>query len=370
MHTHEEFMQHTLRLAFRGTGKVSPNPRVGCTIVKDGRIIGEGWHREFGGPHAEVDALNRCTEDPKNAIAYVTLEPCSHFGKTPPCAPLLIEKGISTVVIAMQDPNPLVAGKGIAVLREAGIEVIENICHEEAFWMNRFFVKHILTGMPYIIGKIAQSLDGCIATAQGESQWITCEESRHEVHRMRGEIDAVMIGRGTAEKDNPSLTLHSMPGRNPMRIILDTKCRLSPKLKVFTDEYRGLTIYCHGEDQASSEQVQILRNQGIHTISCMLGSSGTIDLPMLFSALSKQFGISSILIEGGGILMQEIIEKQLIDEMHVFIAPLLLGHGKRAIGEYAPPTLQSAYGLTYKGVLKSGDDIHVIAVNAAMQSKR
>ena len=201
MQTHEDFMQHTFRLAMRGIGKVSPNPRVGCTIVKDGRIIGEGWHREFGGHHAEVDALNRCTEDPKGAIAYVNLEPCSHVGKTPPCAPLLIQKGISKVVIAMQDPNPLVAGKGITLLREAGIEVIENICKEEAFWLNRFFVKHILTGMPYIIGKIAQSLDGCIATSTGESKWITCEESRHEVHRMRGEIDAVMIGRGTAGLD-------------------------------------------------------------------------------------------------------------------------------------------------------------------------
>jgi diaminohydroxyphosphoribosylaminopyrimidine deaminase/5-amino-6-(5-phosphoribosylamino)uracil reductase len=365
MKTHEDFMQHTLRLALRGTGKVSPNPRVGCTIVKDGHIIGEGWHREFGGPHAEVDALNRCTEDPKGAIAYVNLEPCSHTGKTPPCAPLLIQKGITTVVIAMQDPNPLVAGKGIKQLREAGIEVIEDICKEEAFWMNRFFVKHILTGMPYIIGKIAQSLDGCIATASGESKWITCEESRHEVHRMRGEIDAVMIGRGTAETDNPSLTVHSMPGRNPMRIILDSKCRLSPSLQVFTDEYRGLTIYCHGEDQVNSDQVKQLRDQGIQTISCIPGQSGKIDLPELFSILTKQFGIASILIEGGGILMQEIIEQQLLDELHFFIAPILIGRGIKSFGEYSAVSLENAYRLTSKGVLKSGNDLHAITVKSA-----
>lgn len=365
MQTHEDLMQHTLRLASRGTGKVSPNPRVGCTIVKDGRIIGEGWHREFGGPHAEVDALSRCTEDPKSAIAYVNLEPCSHIGKTPPCAPLLIQKGISKVVIAMQDPNPLVAGKGIALLREAGIEVIENICKEEAFWMNRFFVKHILTGMPYIIGKIAQSLDGCIATAGGESKWITCEESRHEVHRMRGEIDAVMIGRGTAEADDPSLTVHSMPGRNPMRIILDSKCRLSPALQVFTDEFRGLTMYCHGEDQEHSVQVKQLREQGVQTIACMLGQNGQIDLPMLFAILSKEYGIASILIEGGGILMQEIIERQLMDEMHVFIAPMLIGQGTKAIGAYSAVNLEQAFKLRTKAIMKSGDDIHIIAVTSA-----
>jgi len=365
MQTHEDFMQHTLRLARRGTGKVSPNPRVGCTIVKNGHIIGEGWHREFGGPHAEVDALNRCTEDPEGAIAYVNLEPCSHIGKTPPCAPLLIQKRIATVVIGMQDPNPLVAGNGIALLREAGIEVIEDICKEESFWMNRFFIKHILTGMPYIIGKIAQSLDGCIATSDGESQWITCEESRHEVHRMRGEIDAVMIGRGTAEADNPSLTIHSMPGRNPMRIILDTNCRLSTTLQVFTDEYRGLTVYCHGEEHEHSEQVKHLQDQGIHTLSCMLGPNGTIDLPIVFSKLSKQFGISSILIEGGGILMQEVIEHQLPDEMHFFIAPMLLGKGKKAFGEYTAKSLDTAYSLTPKGVFKSGNDMHVITVKSA-----
>ncbi len=365
MQTHEDFMQHTIRLALRGTGKVSPNPRVGCTIVKDGHIIGEGWHREFGGPHAEVDALNRCTEDPKGAIAYVNLEPCAHIGKTPPCAPLLIQKGISTVVIAMQDPNPLVAGKGIALLREAGIEVIEDICREEAFWMNRFFVKHILTGMPYIIGKIAQSLDGCIGTSTGESQWITCEESRHEVHRMRGEIDAVMIGRGTAEADNPSLTVHSMPGRNPMRIILDTKCQLSTSLQVFTDEFRGLTLYCHGEDQEHSDHVKQLHDQGINTMSCMLGQSGKIDLPMLFSNLSKQFGIASILIEGGGIMMQEVIERQLLDEMHFFIAPILIGQGIKSFGGYSAENLETAYRLTSKGVLKSGTDLHVITVKSA-----
>jgi len=365
MQTHEDFMQHTLRLAMRGTGKVSPNPRVGCTIVKEGHIIGEGWHREFGGPHAEVDALNRCTEDPKGAIAYVNLEPCSHTGKTPPCAPLLIERGIKTVIIGMQDPNPLVAGTGIALLRDAGIEVIEDICKEESFWLNRFFVKHILTGMPYIIGKIAQSLDGCIATSSGESQWITCEESRHEVHRMRGEIDAVMIGRGTAEADDPSLTIHSMPGRNPMRIILDTHCRLSTTLKVFTDAFRGLTIYCHAEEHEHSDKVKALRNQGIQPLSCMLGPNGSLDIPMLCSKLSKQFGISSILIEGGGILMQEIIELQLADEMHFFIAPILIGKGKKAFGEYDARSLDSVYTVCPKGVMKSGNDMHVITVKSA-----
>ncbi|MFM7158337.1 MAG: bifunctional diaminohydroxyphosphoribosylaminopyrimidine deaminase/5-amino-6-(5-phosphoribosylamino)uracil reductase RibD [Bacteroidota bacterium] len=363
MQSHDEIMEHTLRLALRGTGKVSPNPRVGCTIVKDGRIIGEGWHREFGGPHAEVDALNRCTEDPVDAIAYVNLEPCAHSGKTPPCAPLLIEKGIRTVVVAMQDPNPLVAGKGIAQLRDAGIEVIENICQEQAFWLNRTFVKHILTGFPYIVGKIAQSLDGCIATASGESQWITCEESRQEVHRMRSEFDAVMIGRGTAEADDPSLTIHSMPGRNPMRIILDTQCSLPISLKVFNDEFRGLTLYCHGE-HIEHERLQCLQEMGIQTIACALGTHQHIDIPSLCTKLGREYGIGSILVEGGGILMQELMEQALLDELHLFIAPIMIGQGKRASGDYSAQSLAEAYSLHCKGVLQSGDDIHVIAVKS------
>lgn len=364
MHTHEAFMEHTLRLAMRGTGKVSPNPRVGCTIVKDGRIIGEGWHREFGGDHAEVDAIKRCTEDPKDAIAYVNLEPCAHKGKTPPCAPLLIEKGIKTVVISMQDPNPLVAGKGIALLREAGIEVIEHICDEEAFWLNRSFIKHILTGMPYIVGKIAQSLDGCIATSAGESQWITCEDSRHEVHRMRAEFDAVMIGRGTAESDNPSLTIHAMPGRNPLRIILDTNCTLPLNLNVFNDEHRGLTLYCHGAHCNGMEILDQLHALGVRTIACETDAKNTIDLPTLFTRLGREYGVGSILVEGGGIVMQNLIESSLIDEMHFFIAPIMIGQGKRSGGTYTAKTLESAYRLTCKGVLKSGDDIHVIAVKS------
>lgn len=365
MHTHEAFMEHTLRLALRGTGKVSPNPRVGCTIVKEGRIIGEGWHREFGGPHAEVDAFNRCTEDPTDATVYVNLEPCAHIGKTPPCAPLLMEKGIKTVVIAMQDPNPLVAGKGINQLREAGIEVIENICQEEAFWLNRAFIKHILTGMPYVIGKIAQSLDGCIATASGESQWITCEESRHEVHRMRGECDAVMIGRGTAEADNPSLTIHSVPGRNPIRIILDTHCSLPMTLNVFNDEYRGLTLYCHGDHCNQHERPAQLKEMGVRTIPCSMGEHNHIDISSLLITLGREFGIGSILVEGGGILMQELMEHSLLDELHLFIAPIMIGQGKKAAGAYTTSTLEEAYRLNCKGVLKSGEDIHVITVKSS-----
>jgi riboflavin-specific deaminase-like protein len=182
---------------------------------------------------------------------------------------------------------------------------------------------------------------------------------------MRGEIDAVMIGRGSAEADDPSLTVHSMPGRNPMRIILDSKCRLSPTLQVFTDEYRGLTMYCHGEDQEHSVQVQQLREQGVQTIACMLGQNGQIDLPMLFATLSKEYGIASILIEGGGILMQEIIERQLMDEMHVFIAPMLIGQGKKAIGAYSAVNLEQAFKLRTKAIMKSGNDIHIIAVTSA-----
>ena len=364
MHTHEHFMEHTLRLALRGTGKVSPNPRVGCTIVKNNVIIGEGWHREFGGPHAEVDAIRRCTENPAGATAYVNLEPCAHTGKTPPCAPLLIEHGIQKVVLAMQDPNPLVAGKGIALLQKAGIEVINNICHDEAFWMNRFFVKNILHQSPYIVGKIAQSLDGCIALSNGESKWISCEESRREVHRMRNELDAVLIGKSTALQDNPSLTVRDVPGRNPMRIILDSQCTLPDTLHVFNDEYAGLTIYCHGEEYGNHEIVHSLRQKGVHTIGCLLNSQQNIDLPLLFRTLSLQFGIGSILVEGGSGIMSSLLQQSLLDELHVFIAPMIIGNGLHAWNGLNISSLSESFAMHHKAVMKSGADIHVLAVKS------
>ena len=360
MNQHQEMMNRVLKLALRGSGKVSPNPRVGCVIVKENKIIAEGWHREFGGIHAEADALLHCIEDPKGAIAYVNLEPCSHVGKNPPCAPLLIEKGIKTVVIGMKDPNPLVSGKGIELLRKSGIEVIQDICTEESLWINRFFNKHIVSGIPYIIGKIAQSIDGCISTKSGDSQWISGKESRKTVHRLRAEVDAVLIGKGTALADNPSLTVRDVPGRNPLRIVLDTYCSLPEHLQIFTDDYASLTIICCSKEMEESSKVESLQKKGIHFLFCDTDESGKIDLISTLKSLYTTFHIGSILAECGGKLMSNFLQYGVLDELHVFIAPIIIGNGISAFNSIESNLLRDSYTFSNQAVLKSDEDLHII----------
>jgi diaminohydroxyphosphoribosylaminopyrimidine deaminase/5-amino-6-(5-phosphoribosylamino)uracil reductase len=295
----EAAMRHALRLALRGTGRVSPNPRVGCVILKDGRFIAEGWHAEYGGPHAEVMALERATEDVRGATLVVTLEPCVHQGKTPPCTPRIIEGGIARVVIGMLDPNPQVNGRGVEQLCAAGIQVELGVLEADCFWLNRFFAKHVRTGMPYVVGKLAQSLDGCIALPDGESRWISSEESRRRVHALRAELDAVLVGKGTVFRDNPRLTVRKVPGRQPWRVVLDTHLQLPMMSFVFTDEYRDRTIVCCSAQAARQRKAETLREAGVQLLELPTDSDGRLHLPSLLRELSQRFQIASVLVEGG-----------------------------------------------------------------------
>mgnify|MGYP000112009588 CR=1 FL=1 len=363
----ENMMKRAIALATKGAGHVSPNPLVGAVVVKDGQIIGEGWHAYFGGPHAEVNAIKSLDNNVLiNSTLYVNLEPCSHFGKTPPCTSLIIEKRISKVVIGMQDPNPLVAGKGIKALSEAGIQVELGVLEEKCKWLNRFFVKHITTAMPYVVAKAAQSLDGAIALRSGQSKWISCTESRRRAHQLRAELDAVLIGKATALTDNPSLTVRDVRGRNPIRIVFDTNLSLPSNLNVFQRKNENLdstkTIVCCSE-QAYSNSNKFREEECIELLAVKLNAKGQIDLKDALSKLYKYHSIGSILLEGGAELASSFIEENLIDELHLFVAPIIIGDGKRFFEKFNLMNLPLAPKYDIKHVRKSDEDIEIIAIS-------
>ncbi|MEN3026958.1 MAG: bifunctional diaminohydroxyphosphoribosylaminopyrimidine deaminase/5-amino-6-(5-phosphoribosylamino)uracil reductase RibD [Chlorobiota bacterium] len=360
--TDEQAMRRAIELALRGTGRVSPNPRVGCVILKEGRVIGEGWHAAYGAPHAEVVALQNATEEARGATMVVTLEPCVHYGKTPPCVPQIIAAGIARVVVGMLDPNPLVAGKGCEQLRQAGVEVRVGVLEPECRWINRFFAKHITTSMPYVVGKIAQSLDGCIALPTGESRWITGEESRRRVHALRAELDAVMVGKNTVFRDNPQLTVRDVPGRQPWRVVLDTGLQLPLMSFVFTDEYRDRTIVCCSPQALQTRKAETFRRSGIQLMAVPIGEDGRLQLPALFRLLSEHFNIASVLVEGGAVLLSSCLRHRLLDELHVFIAPKVFGAGRHPFEQWVVETLEQVWPVHIQAVMRSGNDLHVIAL--------
>ncbi len=361
--TDKEAMKRALELALRGSGYVSPNPRVGAVILKEGKIISEGYHKKFGGPHGEVEAVNNAAGiDLEGATMVVNLEPCSHVGKTPACAPMLAEKKFARVVVGMQDPNPLVAGKGIEMLRDAGIEVVTGVLEEDCKWVNRFFIKHITTGIPYVIVKVAQSIDGCIATFGGDSKWITSEESRRRVHKLRAELDAVLVGRKTAEKDNPELTVRFVKGRDPKRIILDSNLSLPLGLKVFTDDNRKNTIICCKKEALESGKAKNLKIGGMNLFPFSTDEKGETDLKETLIALSKEYNIASILVEGGAKVYSSFAGSGLIDELHLFTAPIIIGNGISSFNSFHSFFVKDATQFRIKAMMKSDVDFQVIAV--------
>ena len=318
----EQMMARAISLARNGLGRTSPNPLVGAVIVRDGRIVAEGWHRKAGTPHAEIHALNMAGELARGATVYVSLEPCAHYGRTGPCARALVEAGVSRVVVAMTDPNPKVAGKGIAILQEAGIEVTTGVLEQEARQLNEVFLKWMTTGLPFVALKTAMTLDGKIATAAGQSQWITNEASRYETHRLRDIYDGILVGINTALADNPSLTtrLKEYQGRNPVRIVVDSRARLPLTAKLVTDG-AARTIVAVTE-QASAERVEALRSAGVEII--VAGSSNHVDMQSLMEQLGAM-KISSVLVEGGGSVNFSLLQAGLVDRVYAFIAPKLVG---------------------------------------------
>lgn len=324
----KKFMEYALELAERGRGVVSPNPLVGAVIVKEGKIIGEGYHEKFGQAHAEVNAIKNAREDVKGSTIYVTLEPCSHYGKTPPCVDLIIESRIKKVIVGMVDPNPLVSGRGIDILRKNNIEVHVGLLEEDCKRLNEVFIKYIDTGKPFCLLKVAMTLDGKISTYRGDSKWISSEKSREYVHKLRHEFSGIMVGIETVIRDNPMLNtrIKGFQGKNPIRIVLDSRLRIPMDSNIVATAHEISTIVATGEF-SNLERIRELEEKSIKIIRIPL-KDGKIDMNILMEKLGNM-GIDSILIEGGANVNYSSLEANLVDKLAFFIAPKLLG-GKNA----------------------------------------
>ena len=340
-----EYMELALELALKGCGKVDPNPLVGAVIVKDGEIIGRGYHTEYGKLHAEREALADCSSSPDGAVMYVTLEPCCHHGKQPPCTDAVIAAGISRVVIGSADPNPLVAGKGVEILKAHGIEVVEGFMKEECDAINPAFFRFIKMGMPYVVMKYAMTMDGKIATRTGASKWITSEAARKRVHEDRNRYMAIMAGIGTVLKDDPLLTCRIPGGRDPVRVICDTHLSIPVDSQIVqtANRYRTLIATAEtcssetdaekcradrcSEDKHIEDKCRALTEKGCEILYIPV-KNGHIDLEQLMKKLGEQ-KISSVLLEGGGTLNWSALEAGIVDRLQVYIAPKIFG-GKDA----------------------------------------
>ena len=348
-----EYMQRAIALAKKGAGFVNPNPMVGCVVVKDNEIIAEGYHEYYGGFHAERNALTHTTADCNGATLYVTLEPCCHYGKTPPCTEIIIEKGIKKVVVGLLDPNPLVAGKGIKILEDAGIEVVSGIEEDKIKELNKVFLKYIKTKRPYVLLKTAMTLDGKIASYTGDSKWITNEKSRHLVHKLRSEMMGIVTGIGTVKADNPMLNSRlevQQPTDNsqkpdihqPIRIIVDTKASISLESNIVktANEYR--TILAVGQQSmfdgqqsmvnGQQSKVEMLKSLNVEILYCE-EKDGHVDINDLMIKLGQK-GIDSLLLEGGSTLNAAFLQAGCVDEVYAFIAPKIIGgeHSKSPVG--------------------------------------
>ncbi|MCK5914026.1 MAG: bifunctional diaminohydroxyphosphoribosylaminopyrimidine deaminase/5-amino-6-(5-phosphoribosylamino)uracil reductase RibD [Desulfuromusa sp.] len=320
---HQQYMQLALNLAKRGEGRTAPNPPVGAVIVKDNRIVGEGFHPQAGEPHAEIFALQQAGDKAQGAEIYVTLEPCSHHGKTPPCADALIAAGIQAVYIGAIDPNPRVAGQGVRKLQEAGIEVQTGILEPECCRLIAAFKKHILTGLPFTIYKAAMTLDGNTATTTGDSRWVSGEESRQQVHRLRDRVDAIMVGIGTVLNDEPLLNTRLLDGKghDPLRVVVDSQLRINPDCRILKQESTAKTLIA----TVSSDQEKILALQDGRTEVVILpADSGHVSLPALWRELGQR-NVQKLLLEGGSTLAAAALNHGLIDQFMLFVAPKLLG---------------------------------------------
>lgn len=357
---HEEYMKLALDLAAKGEGYTSPNPMVGAVVVKDGEIVGKGWHEAVGKPHAEVNAINDAGEAARGATLYVTLEPCNHTGRTPPCTKKILDAGIKRVIIAMPDPNPDVEGGGADCLAKQGLEVESGVCEREAKKQNEFFIKHTLTKRPFVILKCAATLDGRIATRTGDSKWVTCAESRRHVHRIRHAVGAIMVGIGTVKADDPSLTtrLEGMNGVDPIRVILDTNLSISENAKLLHLDSEAETIIVTSES-ASPQKAEIIRKTGTKIIHAPL-ENGLINLDALMDQLGST-GISSILVEGGSRVAGSALSSGIVDRINFFYAPKILGgdDGIPMVCGAGPEFMKDCIRVKDASIRKFGDDIMI-----------
>lgn len=351
----EKFMRYALELAKKGMGRTNPNPMVGSVIVKDGKIISEGYHAKYGEFHAERNAILSCGEDMTGATVYVTLEPCCHHGKTPPCTDIIIESGIKKVVVGCTDTNPKVGGKGIKILRDNGIEVITGVLEEECRKLNEVFFYFIETKMPFVVMKYAMTADGKICTHTGSSKWITSEKAREHVHYTRNSLAAIMVGIGTVKKDDPMLNCRIENGRDPIRIICDSKLRISEYSNIVNSADKIRTIIAANDD-IDEKKADILRKKGIEII-CAGDGRGRVDLYLLMKKIGAM-NIDSVLLEGGATLNNSAMKSGIVNRVHVYIAPKIFGGGgKSPLEGTGIDTADSAYRLELTDTKFIGEDI-------------
>jgi diaminohydroxyphosphoribosylaminopyrimidine deaminase/5-amino-6-(5-phosphoribosylamino)uracil reductase len=356
---HEEFMRAALGLARKGLGKTSPNPAVGAVVVRKGRVIASGFHRKAGAPHAEVEALSRLQGKARPGdTLYVTLEPCNHFGRTPPCTQAILEKGVRNVVVGMRDPNPRVKGGGCRYLSRRGVEMVTGVLEEECRRLNEAFVTYVTLGRPFVIAKTAMTLDGWTATSSGHSRWVTNERSREWVHRLRNQVDGILVGVGTVTADDPLLNtrLGKGKGRDPVRVVVDTHLRIPENARVLGHAEGGETIIAVGED-VPSRRLKRIEQKGVSFLRCPK-KEGRIDLGALMDRLGKR-SITSLLLEGGATLMGAMIRERLVDKFCIFKAPKLLGASDgrpMALGP-GPGRMDQSIALKDVQVRRFGEDL-------------
>jgi diaminohydroxyphosphoribosylaminopyrimidine deaminase/5-amino-6-(5-phosphoribosylamino)uracil reductase len=358
MNTHEFYMKKALELAKSGWGRTNPNPLVGAIIVKDGQIVAEGFHEALGQAHAEVAAINKARQDVRGSTLYVNLEPCSHYGRTPPCAKAIIEAGVSVVVVAMTDPNPKVSGSGIAMLKQAGIHVTLGVLHEEARKLNEIFIKYITAKRPFVILKAAATLDGKIASVCGDSKWISGEESRRRVHRIRERVSAIMVGINTVLTDDPLLTARyqKKENKNPIRIIVDSQGRIPEDSRVLSTA-PGSEVILATTSKITETKEGMLRDKGVSIIKAD-GNNGRVDLDKLMAEL-YELKIDSVLLEGGGTLNASALEAGVVDKVMFFIAPKIIGGvtAPTSVGGAGQELIKDAISLKNITVEKIAEDI-------------
>lgn len=360
MRQHQEHMRACLQLASRASGRVSPNPMVGSIIVnKNGEVVGEGFHQAFGQAHAEVNALNQAGKAAAGGTLYVNLEPCCHFGKTPPCVNKIISSGVSKVVLGMIDPNPLVSGDGVKQLEKAGIEVISNVLEEECRWLNRGFIKRMKTGLPWVTLKLATTLDGKLADRHGTSRWISGAEAREHVHQLRNASDCILIGGATALRDDPELSIRDLPPEvsinNPMRVVLNTELTIDPNSRLCKEDSGGQTIvFC-------SKNALAQRAKHYPDSVKLIGfeiAGPKLDLKAVLSTLVEE-GALYVLCEGGSRLAGALIQEHLIDEICWFVCPKIVGDTQAipALTSFAEVLLPDALKLGRLSITQLGSDV-------------
>jgi len=353
----ESYIQLTIEIAKKGEGSVSPNPLVGCVIIKDNRIIGAGYHQKFGEEHAEINAINSSVESLEGSTLYVNLEPCSHFGKTPPCVDRIIKEKIKRVVIGTLDINPLVSGNGVKALKKAGIDVKVGVLEKECIELNKFFFKFITNKLPYITLKAAQTLDGMIADKNNYSEWISSSDSRKYVHWLRARYDAVLIGSETAQIDNPKLTVRMVEGRNPYRVVLDSSLKLKNDLNLFKSNSDNKTIVITSEKNKSKlNKINQLQKLGVKILFAKSDVQERLQLKSVLTQLTK-LQIISVLIEGGSKIYSAFLKQKLFDDIFLFVSPKILGNGLKTFSEIESRKLSDAPKLSIKRTQKIGDDL-------------